>query len=61
MIHEVPWAIPIQEIKDALERQGINPVSLTRIRGNVRVEVIYSLSERLLHFQLLFYLYQEIF
>jgi hypothetical protein len=40
MIHEVPWAVPIEEIKDSLVKQGINPVSITRIRGNIRVEVV---------------------
>uniref|UniRef100_A0A4V0Y8P3 Putative nucleic-acid-binding protein from transposon x-element panstrongylus lignarius n=1 Tax=Rhodnius prolixus TaxID=13249 RepID=A0A4V0Y8P3_RHOPR len=38
-LRDVPYAIPIQEIKNALERQGITALSVDRVRQHVRIEV----------------------
>jgi len=39
ILRDVPWAVPLQEIRTALEHMGIVPLNLERIRQNVKVEV----------------------
>lgn len=39
MIRDVPWAIPLREVSEALSKQGINAVSIERVRQIIKVEV----------------------
>lgn len=39
MIRDVPWAIPLQEVSEALNKQGIHAVSIERARQAIKVEV----------------------
>ncbi|XP_020280228.1 uncharacterized protein LOC109852971 isoform X2 [Pseudomyrmex gracilis] len=40
LLRDVPWAIPLQDIYSALEKQGIVPANIERSRHYVRVEVL---------------------
>ncbi|KAL1132474.1 hypothetical protein AAG570_010429 [Ranatra chinensis] len=39
VLRDVPWAVPVQEVKTALEQQGIFPLTIERIRQNIKIEV----------------------
>ena len=41
-LREVPWAIQLNDLKEALIRQGITSARVERKRHHVRVEVIPS-------------------
>uniref|UniRef100_A0A0A9X276 Nucleic-acid-binding protein from transposon X-element n=1 Tax=Lygus hesperus TaxID=30085 RepID=A0A0A9X276_LYGHE len=39
LLRDVPWAVPLQEIRNVLEHQGIFPLSVERLRQNVKIEL----------------------
>lgn len=39
MIREMPWAVPLEEISNALSKQGINAVNIERVRQAIKVEM----------------------
>lgn len=39
LLRDIPWAVPLQEIRNTLEHQGIYPVNIERIRQNVKIEL----------------------
>ncbi|XP_063974606.1 uncharacterized protein LOC135161186 [Diachasmimorpha longicaudata] len=39
-LHDVPWAIPLEDLSSALDKQGINSATLDRCQSHIRIKIL---------------------